>query len=219
MAAVGTQVSKVRISKLSIKQIIKKSITKSSLLGAIWGAGHTTTLVLMGLVVFALAVTIQERVFSGLEFVVGVMLVFLGITTVLNKNLVKFKHMHPHQHEDGSIHFDVHEHSNEDHRHGHKSYIIGLVHGLAGSGSLVVLTAVTLDNISMVLSFILIFGIGSTIGMAMVGGLMGLPFVLVKKITTIQKIFRYVAGSFSLIIGVNIIYQIGIIGNLFGNYI
>jgi hypothetical protein len=87
---------------------------------------------------------------------------------------------------------------------------------LAGSGSLVVLTAATLNNVGMVLGFILIFGIGSTIGMALISGLLGLPFALSARVSTVSRIFRYVAGAFSLIIGVNIVYQIGFVDKLFG---
>lgn len=216
VAAVSTQVSKKKLAKKSTRQLVKESVTKSSLLGALWGAGHTTTLVLVGLLVYTMAITIQKQVFAGLEFVVGMMLVFLGITTVLNKKIFKFKHKHPHHHSDGTIHFDEHDHLDVNHRHGHKSYVIGLIHGLAGSGSLVVLTAVTLDNVSMVLGFILIFGIGSILGMAIVAGLMGLPLAFANRTVMIQRIFRYVAGAFSLLIGSNIIYQIGILENLFG---
>ena len=216
VAAVSTQVSKNKIAKKSSRQIIKESITKSSLLGAVWGAGHTTTLVLIGMLVYVMTVTIQEQVFQGLEFVVGLMLVFLGITTMLNKKIFRFRHKHPHEHKDGTIHFDEHNHNDSDHSHGHKSYVIGLIHGLAGSGSLVVLTAATLDNVGAVLGFILVFGIGSIVGMAIVGGLMGLPLVFVNRISTIQRAFRLAAGGFSLLIGANIMYEIGILGNLFG---
>lgn len=216
IAAVSTQVSHSKFSHKSIKQILKQSITKSSLLGAIWGAGHTTSLVLMGLLVYVFAITIQETVFSGLEFLVGMMLVFLGATTILNKKIIKLKHKHPHEHKDGLIHFDEHEHNDDTHTHSHKSYAIGLIHGLAGSGSLVVLTAASLNNVGLILEFIVIFGIGSIIGMTIVGSLMGVPLALSKKISGLQKFFRFVAGGLSLLIGVNILYQIGIIENLLG---
>ncbi len=169
----------------------------------------------MGLLVYALAVKIEENIFSSLEFIVGMMLVFLAITTILNKKMIRL-HRHPHQHGDGTIHFDPHNHSDIDHRHCHKSYLIGCIHGLAGSGGLVVLTAVTMNNIGMVLGFILIFGIGSIIGMALISGMMGLPFALSTKISAANRVFRYVAGAFSLIIGANIVYQIGFVDNLFG---
>ncbi len=216
IAAVSTQVSKGRFAQKSTKQIIKTGTIKSSIIGAFWGAGHTTTLVLMGLLVYALSIKIQENVFSGLELVVGMMLIFLAVTTILNKKIIQFKHKHPHQHVDGTIHFDEHHHNDADHRHGHKPYLIGCIHGLAGSGSLVILTAATLSNVTMVLEFILIFGVGSMIGMALISGLMGLPFALSTKISSINRIFRYIAGAFSLIIGTNIVYQIVFVDKLFG---
>lgn len=215
VAAVSTQISQSKFKQKSTKSLLKELFTKTSILGVLWGAGHTTTLVLIGLLVYILTITISQQVFSGLEFVVGLMLVFLGLTTILNKKL-RFKHKHPHQHSDGSIHFDEHHHDNSNHNHSHRSYFIGMVHGLAGSGSLVVLTSSTLNDVGMVLTFITIFGIGSIIGMALVGSLMGIPLVFANKIKLIQKTFKYVAGGLSLIIGFNILYQIGIVGNLLG---
>lgn len=215
VAAVSTQISQSKFKQKSTKSLLKELFTKTSILGVLWGAGHTTTLVLIGFLVYVLTITISEQVFSGLEFVVGLMLVFLGLTTILNKKL-RFKHKHPHQHSDGSIHFDEHHHDNSNHNHSHRSYFIGMVHGLAGSGSLVVLTSSTLNDVGMVLTFITIFGIGSIIGMALVGSLMGIPLVFANKIKLIQKTFKYVAGGLSLIIGFNILYQIGIVGNLLG---
>ena len=215
IAAVSTQISKSKFAKKSTMQLLKESFTKTSLLGMFWGAGHTTTLVLIGFLVYALAISVQDQIFSELELAVGIMLVFLGMTTIINKK-IKFKHRHPHQHKDGSIHFDEHKHNDSEHNHTHRSYLIGLVHGLAGSGSLIVLTASTLDNVGMVLGFISLFGVGSMIGMAFVGSMMGVPLVFGNRIKLIQKSFRYLSGIFSLIIGLNIMYQIGVISNLFG---
>lgn len=202
VAAVATQMSKRKKGSGPLR-----SLTKSSLLGVLWGAGHTTTLVLVGLLVYGLAVKIQEGVFSSLELGVGIMLVFLGITTVLGKGWWK-RHRHPHKHTDGTIHFDEHRHNDPEHRHGHKSYIIGLVHGLAGSGSLVALTATTFDDTVSVLSFVFVFGMGSIIGMVLVTSLMGLPFVVAtKRKSSLQRWFRYVAGGASIAIGIGIIYS------------
>ncbi|EIJ66873.1 hypothetical protein BD31_I1555 [Candidatus Nitrosopumilus salaria BD31] len=214
ISAVSTQILKSKFDKKPIKQLIKQSVTKSSILGAVWGAGHTTTLVLIGFLVYAFAITIHDHIFSGFEFVVGIMLVFLGITTIINKK-IQFKHKHPHQHKDGTIHLDEHNHDDSNHRHAHKSYMIGLVHGLAGSGSIVVLSAIALEDMGMVFVFIIIFGVGSMVGMVLVGSLMGVPFAFANRITPMQKIFKYTAGIFSLAIGINIMYQIGVLGHLF----
>ena len=215
VAAVSTQVAKRKSKSQTIKQLLKEGTFKSSLLGALWGAGHTTSLVIIGLLMFVLAINIPTNVFLGFEFIVGLMLVFLALTTFSNKKLFKLKHMHPHTHENGTIHTHPHDHVGE-HTHSHKSYIIGCIHGLAGSGSLVVLTAATLGNFESVLSFILIFGIGSVIGMVIVSSLIGLPLVFTNKISSANKILRYLAGTASMLIGVNIVYQIVIAENLFG---
>ena len=184
-------------------------------MGIFWGAGHTTTLIFVGVLVYSLAITIQSQIFSGFEFAVGMMLVFLGATTVINKKM-RFRHKHPHQHKDGTLHFEEHNHSDLDHIHTHRSYFIGLVHGLAGSGNLVVLTAATIDNVGMILEFIVVFGIGSIIGMTLVGSLIGIPLAFGDRLRIFQKVFRYVVGALSLVIGINIMYQIGIVNHLFG---
>jgi len=208
VSAISTQILKSKFDKKPIKQLIKESITKSSILGAVWGAGHTTTLVLIGFLIYGLAITIHDHIFSSFEFAVGIMLVFLGITTIINKK-IQFKHKHPHQHKDGTIHLDEHNHDDSNHRHTHRSYLIGLVHGLAGSGSIVVFSAVALDDVGMILEFIVIFGVGSVIGMALVGSLLGIPLAFGNRIGLIQKVFRYVTGTLSLVIGFNIMYQMG----------
>lgn len=214
ISAIGTQIFKNKLSHKSKSKAIKYGTLRSSILGASWGAGHTTTLVMMGLLMYVLAIKIEQNVFSSFEIIVGIMLIFLAITTLINKKIV-FYHKHPHQHTDGTIHYDSHEHIDSDHIHGHKSYLIGCVHGLAGSGSLVVFAISTMQNTGMLFGFILVFGIGSMIGMTLVSTIMGLPFALSNK-TIISKITRYVSGILSFIVGLNIIVQNSTSVNLLG---
>lgn len=214
VTAMSTQMLKSKRDKKQFKELIINSITKSSILGTIWGAGHTTALVLMGFLIYVLSITIEKQVFSGLEIIVGIMLVYLGITTISNKK-INFKHKHPHKHTDGSIHYEEHHHKNSEHVHTHKSYLIGLIHGLAGSGSLVVLTAFSMYDGMDVLGFIVIFGIGSIIGMSLIGGIIGIPFALGEKFSKMQKILRCGVGIVSILIGINIIYQTNIFTSYF----
>jgi sulfite exporter TauE/SafE len=215
ISAVTTQISKRKYKTLELKQLLKECTFKSSILGAFWGAGHTTSLVIIGLLLFLFSINIPSNVFFGFEFIVGIMLVILAITTFSNKKLFKLNHTHPHEHSNGTLHTHPHNHDIE-HKHTHKSYIIGCIHGLAGSGSLVVLMASTLGDIETVLSFILIFGIGSIIGMTIISSLIGLPFALTNKFGFASKALRYIACTASLLIGANILYDIGIAENLFG---
>jgi len=214
IAAVTTQVIRQKNKSQSLKELIKKGALKSSIIGAMWGAGHTTTLVLVGLLVYLFSVNIPDAFFISSEFIVGAMLIFLAITTLSNKKLFKIKHMHTHAHKDGIIHTHPHDHGS-DHKHGHKSYLIGCIHGLAGSGVLLVVIAGTLSSVQDILSFILIFGVGSVIGMTLVSSLIGIPFALSNKALSLEKTLRYVVGSVSFLIGISIIYEIVYVGKLF----
>jgi len=214
IAAITTQISKQKNNSQSLKQRIGEGTIKSSLIGAIWGAGHTTTLVLMGLLVYVLSINIPEVFFTGSEFLVGIMLIFLAFTTISNKKLFKIKHMHLHTHEGGIVHIHPHEHDGV-HKHTHKSYLIGCIHGLAGSGAIIVVTAAALTSIQEILSFILIFGFGSVIGMVLVSSLIGIPFALSKKISSLNQTLRFVAAAVSFLIGCTIIYEIVFVGKLF----
>lgn len=214
VAAVSTQTSGTRTSAKSAPQRIRRIITRSSLLGVSWGAGHTTTIVLFGLLAYATASLIQDWVFTGLELVVGIMLVVLGVATVLNRRSFRLRHAHRHTHEDGTVHAHEHGHADGIHRHTHRSYVIGLVHGLAGSGAVVALAATIHDGLGAVLAFLLIFGAGSIAGMCMVGGLLGVPLALAGQKKKVQTLIRYAAGAFSLTIGISIVYEIWASGNL-----
>ena len=214
IAAVTTQVARQKNKSQSLKELIKKGTLNSSIIGALWGAGHTTTLVLVGLLVYLLSVNIPDVFFISSEFIVGMMLIFLAITTLSNKKLFKIRHMHSHAHKDGTIHTHPHDHGN-DHKHCHKSYLIGCIHGLAGSGALLVVIAGTLSSIQDILSFILIFGVGSVIGMTLVSSLIGIPFALSNKALSLEKTLRYVVGAVSFLIGISIIYEIVYVGKLF----
>lgn len=199
---------------------IREGMQHFSILGAVWGAGHATTLGLFSILAYAAASLVQGWMFSGLEILVGVILLILGVTLVLGKTPLEFAHKHLHKHNNGIVHSHEHEHNNGIHRHAHKSYIIGLVHGLAGSGSVIVLTASTLEGPDIVLAFTLVFGLGATIGMSLVGGLLGIPLALAGRYKKVRLLFRYVAGVFSMVMGVIVLYNVNIVefmSTFFGN--
>lgn len=214
VVAVATQNSKLA-QKSSLRRFrqIRSSALRSSILGALWGAGHTSSLVLVSLLIFVFSMSIPDTMFGNFEFGVGMMLVILGLFTYLKRGL-KQKHTHTHTHDD-LVHTHPHTHDKE-HTHGHRSYLIGCVHGLAGSGSLVVLALSTLHNLETILSFILVFGVGSIIGMMLVSSAIGLPFSFTVYSDRINKILRYSVGSLSVIIGIDIMYNIISTGSFFG---
>jgi ABC-type nickel/cobalt efflux system permease component RcnA len=215
LSAVSTQLLRNNDnSKSSKKQDLRNLTIISSLRGALWGMGHTSSIILIGLLIAGLSLNIPDDFFISAEVLVGLMLITLAIFTFTNKSIFKQKHVHPHTHSDGISHTHSHEH-NENHKHGHKAYLIGCVHGIAGSGSLVALFASTMNGFDMMIYFLILFGIGSIIGMSVASGVMGLPFILLSKVNSITKYLRYTIASITFIIGLNIIITIGLDNKLF----
>ncbi len=67
----------------------------------LWGAGHTFTTIIIGLLIAGLSLSISESFFLSAEILVGVMLIMLGILTVTNKSTLMREHNHPHKHANG----------------------------------------------------------------------------------------------------------------------
>ncbi len=215
LSAVSTQLLRNNDnSKSSKKRDLQNLTIISSLRGALWGMGHTSSIILIGLLIAGLSLNIPDDFFISAEVVVGLMLITLAIFTFTNKSIFKQKHVHSHTHSNGISHTHSHEH-NENHKHGHKAYLIGCIHGIAGSGSLVALFASTMNGFDMMIYFLILFGIGSIIGMTVASGVMGLPFILLSKINYVTKYLRYTIASITFIIGLNIIITIGLDNKLF----
>jgi cytochrome c biogenesis protein CcdA len=188
----------------------QKNPLKAASIGMYWGAGHTLTLFIVGIIVLLFRITIPDSVVANIEIIVGIMLVILGIQAIRRK--VTLPHEHEHVH-DGTAHThvhlaDVHNHYPKFGRFG-KSFVIGAVHGLAGSGALMILVLSLVKNIYEGIVYILIFGIGSVLGMTLMSLAIGIPFVSsMKKFNQAEKFLNYLTGGISIIIGSTIIYDV-----------
>ena len=193
-----------------------RSLLRSALVGLSWGIGHTVTLFVVGFGVLVFKLTIPDRLALSMEFVVGVILVLLGVPLI--KQLVGGSHVHWHQHGDR---YHLHSHShNETPDHGHqhirRPLLIGMVHGLAGSGMLTVLALNTMSSVAQGLFFLLLFGAGSILGMLLFSGLISLPFRLTAGLSLRLNLWvQGVAGIISIAFGLFIMWQTGFIGGLF----
>ena len=194
--------------------VAKHNLKKSSLLGIFWGFGHTITLLIAGLIVLLFKISIPEKVSLSLEFIVGVMLVSLGINVLITINKNKI-HLHKHKHGKGEhIHFHSHKLS-KNHEHLHQSFFIGLIHGLAGSAALTLLILATIKSLFIGIIYILIFGIGSIAGMIIVSSIIASSFKLMpSKFEKAQKMLSISIGLISAIIGLAIIYDVGFVKGL-----
>ena len=206
VSAMSTQIMSGK-SSLTKKQSLKNLTAISSWRGMIWGFGHTSSIIIIGVLIAGLSLNIGNEFFLGAEFIVGIMLIALGVFTIRNRNILGQSHIHPHTHENGISHVHTHNH-NTDHKHDHKSFIIGSIHGIAGSGSLVALTASAFMGFETMMYFLVLFGIGSIIGMTVISGIIGLPFILSSKMKQVTRYLRYGISGITILIGTNVILTI-----------
>lgn len=202
----------------------RKSLLSSSLIGGLWGVGHTLSLLIAGVVVILLHVQIGEKTALALEFGVALMLIALGVNAI--RKLARGGRLHFHMHRHGQrlhVHPHIHEQSSEDHpathhgfRLGARPLLIGMMHGLAGSAALMLLVLSTIPSPFIGMVYILVFGFGSICGMMLMSLFVGLPFRLTAdRFRRAHLTVRGLAGLFSLGFGLFMVYEIGFIQGLF----
>ena len=201
----------------------RKSIFSSSLVGGLWGVGHTISLLAAGVLVIVLRVEIGKRMEMALEFGVALMLVTLGANAV--RKLVRGGKLHLHAHSHGPrlhAHPHLHEQTTETEPHTHHGFrfgarplVVGMIHGLAGSAALMLLVLSTIKSPLAGFAYILVFGIGSVGGMMLMSMLVGLPFRFTGlRFARMNFALRGLAGLFSLAFGLFMVYEIGFVDGL-----
>jgi len=209
-------VSSISVGENSIRSIVTH--------GTIWGVGHTLTLMLFAGGAVLLGVNFSESMTGVLEFGVGIMLVYLGIS-VLRKIIKNKVHIHIHNH-DKTPHLHAHSHAFDSvshdrntHEHSHPTRIpirtlfIGMTHGLAGSSALVILVASTTPSPLIGLCYVSLFGFGSILGMASLSAVIAVPFLKTAKqlSTKVSNGIGCVIGLGTIILGSQIIYHNGLV--------
>jgi hypothetical protein len=156
------------------------------------------------------------------------MIVGLG-TTALVKSLDGRSRVHVHQHDHGvgphsHLHFhdpgetlgEIETHSHSIKRLGIKPAIVGAVHGLAGSAALTLLVLSQISSLMLGLLYLFVFGLGSIVGMLLMSGLMGLPFVFSShRLGGFHQGLQVVAGGLSIVFGLWYAYVTGFGAGLF----
>lgn len=197
------------------------SLGHSVRLGAAWGLGHTVTLFLCASVVLLLDLAMPQRLAQGLELVVGVMLVVLG-ADVVRRLCAERLHFHTHRHAGGRPHFHAHRHrpgephDPEHHHHRHprglplRALLVGMVHGMAGSAALLLLALEAFRSVALGLLYVLLFGIGSLLGMALLSVVIALPLCYsARTLTGLHNGLQAVVGVATVGLGLGLIYEMG----------
>ena len=206
------------LAALSTVLAERPTVQASTTIGFFWGLGHTLMLLCVGGVLLGLNLTIPESLATLFEFFVGVMLVGLGLTLARRIYLEQW-HVHAHDH-DGLPHVHLHSHHRQpNHTHGHwyqgslRPLLIGMAHGLAGSAALMLIVLSSVRGIGQGIGYIVIFGVGSILGMVGVGALLSVP--VVYSVTVGPKAYRMVQGLACLAsigLGLMMMVRIGVGG-------
>lgn len=182
LVAVSNLVTKRSKIKLAIKD------------GIYWGLGHTSTILLIGVTILLGKLMIDERYFGYLEACVGLMLLFIGLLRL--RTVIEYKASSE------PVHL-----VNDDNHH-HVAYGIGAVHGLAGSGVMILLVLTEIKETLPSLLYLLIFGLGSVGGMLVASGLFSLPFSkLFAQNRKVQFALIVLSSALCVFLGSKIIYQ------------
>jgi cytochrome c biogenesis protein CcdA len=157
-------------------------IRRAASMGLLWGLGHGTTLVLVGLPLVLLGQYLPERVAQAAEVAIGLIIVVLAVRLLVRWRRGVF-HAHPHTHESGETHRHLHSHADGSvHDHAHNvtlrtplsAYGVGLVHGVGGSGGITLLLLSTIRETSDAVVALLVFVAGTAVSMALLSSAFGL---------------------------------------------
>ena len=194
----------------------QRNVWRSALVGGLWGAGHSAALVVVGVLVLVFRVAIPLPVTNWLEFGVALMIIGLGVLALMRALRRRTDvHLHRHSH-DGVSHVHVHFHEvpvqhdrihSSPHTHavfaiGIKPVLVGMMHGLAGSGALTLLMLTQIKSPWLGLLYLAIFGVGSLAGMLVMSGLIGVPLALTSRsLSGLHHRLQTVAAGLSIAFG------------------
>jgi cytochrome c biogenesis protein CcdA len=205
LLAVSNIVSQRNNTRLSLKD------------GVFWGLGHASTILFIGILMILFKAGTPATYFHYFEAIVGLMLILLAVYRLVKlfreKKLII--HSHDHVHEgDQHKHMHIHIGPVHNHQYGHSlAYAVGLVHGLAGSGVLIVVVMSQIKGPVDGLIYLVIFGTGCIAGMMLAAGLFSIPFSKkIMRAQTLQSFLIIVSSGLCLLYGSKVIYENLIVG-------
>jgi high-affinity nickel-transport protein len=176
----------------------ERSLARAARIGALWGIGHTLTLLILGGAIVAFRLVIPPRLGLGLEFAVALMLVILGFANLRDTRA-------PDAESGGDVR-----------RGALRPLIVGSVHGLAGSAAVAILVLTTIRGFAPAIAYLLMFGLGTVIGMVTVTMILAAPALYAgAHVTRLHSGIRVAAGALSVVFGLILARELILEGGLF----
>jgi ABC-type nickel/cobalt efflux system permease component RcnA len=204
----------------------ERSVRQGALIGMLWGLGHTVTIFMVGSAIILFGLTIPPRLGLSMELAVAGMLILLGILNLTGLLRRLTERLTPANWTVAGTQLPA----PPDARGGARSLVkkfgyyqllrplsIGLVHGLAGSAAVALLVLSLIRNPLWAIAYLVVFGLGTVIGMMAMTTVMAIPIALSGK-----KSSRYLtvaSGLVSVCFGLFLIYRIGFVDGLFTGHV
>ncbi|HEX9500986.1 MAG TPA: high-affinity nickel-transport family protein [Thermoanaerobaculia bacterium] len=219
----------------------ERSLAKAARIGALWGVGHSLTILAVGAPLILFRWTISPNLGAAMELAVALMLIVLGVASLIDVRrgtTSNSSHSHFHRHGD-HIHRHPHLHEtagspHDDAAHGHaedatalgaidraagrlraygliRPVVVGVVHGLAGSAAIAVMVLAAIRTPLLAVGYLLVFGLGTILGMVMLTTAIALPVVATgNRSLATNRSLRIAFALVSLCFGVFLAIRIGI---------
>lgn len=169
----------------------ERAVGRAASIGALWGIGHTATIVLVGSAIILFNLVIPPRVGLAMEFAVALMLIGLGVLSLRRGR---------DHHASGSM----------------RPLGIGFVHGLAGSAFVAMLVLQSISSPLAGILYLTVFGVGTVAGMALITTAIAVPSMLAaRRVASMQRYIQLGAGALSIVFGLLLAHEVGFAGGLF----
>lgn len=179
----------------------ERTFARAARIGALWGLGHSVTVVAIGGALVVFRIVMPPRVGLGLEFGVALMLMALGCANLKTRDERR----------------ETRDGEGAAPRDSLRPLVIGIVHGLAGSAAVALLVLAAIPETFQALAYLLVFAAGTVAGMVIVTWLLAAPAVYAARhVERFQHGVRLAAGVLSLVFGLVMAREAIVDGGLFG---
>jgi high-affinity nickel-transport protein len=171
----------------------ERSVWSAGGIGALWGVGHSTTLLVVGGLLIAFKLAMPPRLGLAMSLVVGLMLLALGALNLFGRG----------ERQTGRLTTA-------------RPVLIGIVHGLDGSAAIALAAVLQVGNATSALAYLGIFGVGTLVGMMLVTAAIALPSLYAtRRIASLQRHLRLASGVLSVTLGGYLVHRATVVDGLF----